>query len=93
MTNLSTEDSCKGYVYFPDGDIEEVLWFVFESDSKSGFKRIDFTTSTGFYIYMRFDYREDGRLKSKETWWRRNNYDDHGMPNYDEIDISRIELF
>ena len=90
---LSTEKCPKGYVYFPDGDVEEVLWANFFSDSKVGFTRIDFITCTGVYIYERLDYKEGRKIRTEEVWYRRNNHDDHGMPIYDEIDISRIELF
>lgn len=92
MTNLSTEKYPKGYVYFPDGDVEEVLWANFFSDHKIGFTRIDFITHTGVYIYERFDWKEGRTVKTEEVWYRRNNLSDHGMPIYDEIDISRIEL-
>lgn len=93
MTNLSIENAPKGYLYFGDGEVEEVSWANFFSDQKIGFTRIDAVTYTGTYICIRLDNKEGHKIETEETWYRRNNYDDHGMPIYDEIDILRIELF
>lgn len=82
-----------GNVYFGDGDVEEILWFNFFVDHKIGFIRIDFVTVSGTYIYM--DMIESFGIFKKPvgTYYRLNEVSDNGMPIYNEIDITKIEIY